>query len=183
MSIPVERLVHPWYAAGQRASIRMDRATPSDALPGVTASEPGRQTTHFSVLDADGNRVAGTISINFFFGSGLMVPGTGVLLNNEMDDFAAKPGVPNGFRLVGADANSIAPGKRPLSSMTPTFVEKPDGLMIVGTPGGSYIMGMVLLATLDWLDGASPDQFIKKGRFHHQYLRSEEHTSELQSPI
>lgn len=170
VSIPVERLVHPWYAAGQRASIRMDRATPSDALPGVTASEPGRQTTHFSVLDADGNRVAGTISINFFFGSGLMVPGTGVLLNNEMDDFAAKPGVPNGFRLVGADANSIAPGKRPLSSMTPTFVEKPDGLMIVGTPGGSYIMGMVLLATLDWLDGASPDQFIKKGRFHHQYL-------------
>lgn len=170
VSIPIERLVHPWYAAGQRASIRMDRATPSDALPGVTASEPGQQTTHFSVLDADGNRVAGTISINFFFGSGLMVPGTGVLLNNEMDDFAAKPGVPNGFRLVGADANSIAPGKRPLSSMTPTFIEKPDGLMIVGTPGGSYIMGMVLLATLDWLDGASPDQFIKKGRFHHQYL-------------
>ena len=82
-----------------------------------------------------------------------MVPGTGVMLNNEMDDFAAKPGVPNGFRLVGADANAIAPGKRPLSSMTPTFVEKSDGVMVLGTPGGSYIMGMVLLATLDWLDG------------------------------
>lgn len=170
VSIPVDKLVHPWYSAGQRASIRMDRATPSDALPGVTAGEPGQQTTHFSVLDADGNRVAGTISINFFFGSGLMVPGTGVLLNNEMDDFAAKPGVPNGFRLVGADANSIAPGKRPLSSMTPTFVEKPDGLMIVGTPGGSYIIGMVLLATLDWLDGVPPDQFVRNGRYHHQYL-------------
>lgn len=170
VKVPVDMLVNPYYAAGQRASIRMDRATPSDALPSVTASEPGQQTTHFSVLDAEGNRVAGTISINFFFGSGLMVPGTGVLLNNEMDDFAAKPGVPNGFRLVGADANAIAPGKRPLSSMTPTFVEKPDGLMILGTPGGSYIMGMVLLATLDWLDGESPDQFIKKGRFHHQYL-------------
>lgn len=170
VDVPVSQLVHPWYAAGQRASIRMDRATPSDALPGVTAGEPGQQTTHFSVLDADGNRVAGTMSINFFFGSGLMIPGTGVLLNNEMDDFAAKPGVPNGFRLVGAAANAIAPGKRPLSSMTPTFIEKPDGLMITGTPGGSYIMGMVLLATLDWLDGESPEQFIQKGRFHQQYL-------------
>ena len=103
------------------------------------------------------------MSINFFFGSGLMVPGTGVLLNNEMDDFAAKPGVPNGFRLVGADANAIAPGKRPLSSMTPTFVEKADGLMILGTPGGSYIMGMVLLATLDWLDGVAAEEFVKQG--------------------
>jgi len=170
VNVPVERLINPYYAAGQRTSIRTDRATPSDALPGVTAHEPGQQTTHFSVLDAEGNRVAGTMSINFFFGSGLMVPGTGVLLNNEMDDFAAKPGVPNGFRLVGADANSIAPGKRPLSSMTPTFVEKPDGVMILGTPGGSYIMGMVLLATLDWLDGMPAEQFIKKGRYHHQYL-------------
>lgn len=170
VNVPVEKLIHPYYAAGQRTSIRMDRAMPSDALPGVTAGEPGPQTTHFSVLDAEGNRVAGTMSINFFFGSGLMVPGTGVMLNNEMDDFAAKPGVPNGFRLVGAEANAIAPGKRPLSSMTPTFVEKPDGLMILGTPGGSYIMGMVLLATLDWLDGSPAEQFIKKGRYHHQYL-------------
>jgi gamma-glutamyltranspeptidase / glutathione hydrolase len=99
-----------------------------------------------------------------------MIPGTGVLLNNEMDDFAAKPGVPNGFRLVGADANAIAPGKRMLSSMTPTFVEKPDGVMILGTPGGSYIMGMVLLTTLDWLDGTPADQILAKGRYHHQYL-------------
>ena len=173
VSVPVEMLIHPYYSVGQRASLRMDRATPSAALPGVTASEPGQQTTHFSILDAEGNRVAGTMSINFFFGSGLMVPGTGVLLNNEMDDFAAKPGVPNGFRLVGADANAIQPGKRMLSSMTPTFIEKPDGLMILGTPGGSYIMGMVLLATLNWMDGLPPEDFIKLPRFHHQYLPDE----------
>jgi gamma-glutamyltranspeptidase / glutathione hydrolase len=170
VDVPIARLVHPYYAAGQRASIRMDRATPSDALPGITPAEPGQQTTHFSVIDAEGNRIAGTLSINLFFGSGLMVPGVGVMLNNEMDDFAAKPGVPNGFRLVGADANAIAPGKRPLSSMTPTFVERPDGLMILGTPGGSYITGMVLLATLDWMDGVAPEELVRKGRYHHQYM-------------
>jgi gamma-glutamyltranspeptidase / glutathione hydrolase len=98
------------------------------------------------------------------------VPGTGVMLNNEMDDFVAKPGVPNGFRLLGADANAIEPGKRPLSSMTPTFVEKPDGLMIVGSPGGSVIMTVVLLSTLDWMDGVPADVFVKKGRYHHQYM-------------
>jgi gamma-glutamyltranspeptidase/glutathione hydrolase len=170
VDVPVERLIHPFYAAGQRTSIRMDRATPSDALPSVKSAEPGRQTTHFSIIDTEGNRVAGTLSINFFFGSGLMIPGTGVLLNNEMDDFAAAPGVPNGFRLVGADANAIVPGKRPLSSMVPTFIEKPDGVMVMGTPGGSYIMGMVLLAALDWMDGTPADQIVKKGRYHHQYL-------------
>ncbi|WP_083537291.1 gamma-glutamyltransferase [Steroidobacter denitrificans] len=167
--VPTRQLIHPFYAAGQRASIRMDRATPSDALPSINAAGLGRQTTHFSILDAEGNRVAGTMSINFFFGSGLMVPGTGVMLNNEMDDFVAKPGVPNGFRLLGSAANAIEPGKRPLSSMTPTFVEKSDGLMILGTPGGSFIMGMVLLATLDWLDGVPAQEFVKRGRYHHQY--------------
>jgi gamma-glutamyltranspeptidase / glutathione hydrolase len=170
VTVPVEQLTNPYYAAGQRTSIRLDRATPSDSLPGISSAEPGQQTTHFSVIDAEGNRVAGTLSINFFFGSGLMVPGTGVMLNNEMDDFAAKPGVPNGFRLIGADANAVAAGKRPLSSMTPTFVEKPDGVMVLGTPGGSYIMGMVLLATLDWLDGLPAEELIKKGRYHHQYM-------------
>ena len=170
VDIPLEKLLHPYYAAGQRASIRLDKATASDSLPGITSAPPGQQTTHFSVLDGEGNRVAGTLSINFFFGSGLMEPSTGIMLNNEMDDFSAKPGVPNGFRLVGAEANAIAPGKRMLSSMTPTFIEKPDGLMILGTPGGSYIMGMVLLATLDWLDGMPTEELISKGRYHHQYL-------------
>lgn len=173
VSVPIDMLMHPFYAAGQRTSLRMDRATPSAALPGVTAGEPGQQTTHFSILDAEGNRVAGTLSINFFFGSGVMEPNTGIMLNNEMDDFAAKPGVPNGFRLVGADANAVAPGKRPLSSMTPTFVEKPDGLMILGTPGGSYIMGMVMLAALQWIEGAPAEEIIKRPRFHHQYLPDE----------
>jgi len=170
VQMPVEQLLSPYYAAGQRASIRMDHATPSDSLPGITSPPVGQQTTHFSIVDADGNRVAGTMSINFFFGSGLMVPGVGIMLNNEMDDFVAKAGVPNGFRLVGAEANAIAPHKRPLSSMTPTFVEKPDGVMVLGTPGGSYIMGMVLLATLDWLHGVPADEIVKKGRYHHQYL-------------
>jgi len=170
VSVPVSMLTSPLYAAGQRTSLRMDQAMPSAMLPSVSSAEPSQQTTHFSILDAAGNRVAGTLSINFFFGSGLMVPGTGVLLNNEMDDFAAKPGVPNGFSLVGADANAIAPRKRPLSSMTPTFVEAPTGVMILGSPGGSYIMGMILLATLDWIEGMPAEEFIAKGRYHHQYL-------------
>ena len=170
VQVPTDRLTHPFYAAGQRTTIRMDRATPSEMLPSSAAPDVGPDTSHFSLIDAEGNRVAGTQSINFFFGSGLMVPGTGVMLNNEMDDFAAKAGAPNGFRLLGADANAIAPGKRPLSSMTPTFVEKPDGLMIVGSPGGSVIMTVVLLSTLEWMDAVAPEEFIKKGRYHHQYM-------------
>jgi gamma-glutamyltranspeptidase/glutathione hydrolase len=170
VKVPTERLTHQFYADGQRASIRMDRATPSDMLPSIEAPAQGTQTSHFSIIDNEGNRVAGTQSINLFFGSGLMVPGTGVMLNNEMDDFSAKPGTPNGFRLVGADANAIAPGKRPLSSMTPTFVEKPGGLLIVGSPGGSVITTVVLLATLDWMDGVPAEEFVKKGRYHHQYM-------------
>ena len=128
VDVPVARLINEYYAAGQRASIRMDHATPSAMLPGVDAAPAGPSTTHFSVLDKHGNMVAATITLNFFFGSGLMVPGTGILLNNQMDDFSAKPGVPNGFQLIGADANAIAPKKRPLSSSTPTFVEGPEGL-------------------------------------------------------
>ena len=170
VAVPVERLINPFYADGQRTSVRLDRATPSELLPGITNADPGPHTTHFSIIDAEGNRVAATMTLNFFFGSGLMVPGLGVLLNNEMDDFSIKPGVPNGFQLIGADANAIAPRKRMLSSMTPTFIERPDGVMIVGTPGGSYIMGMVLLASLDWLDGKSADDIVRGPRYHHQYL-------------
>ena len=170
VAMPVERLIQSLLRSRTTRFHPHGSATPSAALPGITAAEPGPQTTHFSIIDAEGNRVAGTMSINFFFGSGLMVPGTGMMLNNEMDDFATKPGVPNGFRLVGADANAVAPGKRPLSSMTPTFIEKSDGVMILGTPGGSYIMGMVLLATLDWIDGMPADEIVKKGRYHHQYM-------------
>jgi gamma-glutamyltranspeptidase/glutathione hydrolase len=169
VDIPVERLTNPYYAAGQRASIRMDRATPSASLPGVDAPSPGPSTTHFSVIDAKGNMVAATLTVNFFFGSGLMIPGTGILLNNQMDDFSAKPGVPNGFQLIGADANAIAPGKRPLSSSTPTFVEGPEGLMILGSPGGSYIIGMVLQGTINFMDGRSAQEIVAAPRYHHQF--------------
>ncbi|MGE0580647.1 MAG: gamma-glutamyltransferase [Steroidobacteraceae bacterium] len=170
VEMPVAELIHPYYAAGLRASIRLDRAMPSAELPGVIPAPEGPQTTHFSVLDAEGNRVAATITLNFLFGSGLVVPGTGLFLNNEMDDFSKKAGVPNGFNLVGNAANEIAPGKRPLSSMTPTFVETPRGLMITGSPGGSYITGMVLLSTLGFLDGESAAQIVAAPRIHHQYL-------------
>lgn len=170
VSMPVAELIHPFYAAGLRASLRLDRATPSADLPGVAPPPQGTQTTHFSILDAEGNRVGGTITLNLYFGSGLQVPGTGIFLNNEMDDFSVKPGVPNAFNLVGGEANSIAPGKRMLSSSTPTFVESERGLMIAGSPGGSYITGMVLLATLDFLDGRSAAQIVAAPRIHHQYL-------------
>jgi len=169
VSVPVARLIDPNYAAGQRASIRLDRATPSAMLPGVDAPGPGPSTTHFSVLDARGNMVAATITLNFFFGSGLVVPGTGILLNNQMDDFSAKPGVPNGFQLIGADANAIAPKKRPLSSSTPTFVQGPQGLMILGSPGGSYIPGMVILGTLAFVEGHDAQEIVAAPRFHHQF--------------
>jgi gamma-glutamyltranspeptidase/glutathione hydrolase len=169
VDVPVERLINPYYAAGQRASIRMDRATPSASLPGVDAPSPGPSTTHFSVIDKQGNLVAATITLNFFFGSGLMIPGTGILLNNQMDDFSSKPGVPNGFQLIGGDANSIAPKKRPLSSSTPTFVEGPAGLMVIGSPGGSRIPGMVILGALNFMEGKSAQQIVGAPRFHHQF--------------
>ena len=114
----------------------------------------GDQTSHFSVLDREGNAVSVTQSINFSFGSGFVPPGTGVVLNNEMDDFSIKPGFPNGYGLIGGEANAIEPGKRMLSSMTPTLLDSPDGLALLGTPGGSRIITMVLLASLAWIEGA-----------------------------
>ncbi len=169
VDVPAQLLIDPAYAAGQRASIRLDRATPSAMLPGVEAPNPGPSTTHFSVIDAKGNLVAATITLNFYFGSGLMVPGTGILLNNQMDDFSAKPGVPNGFQLIGGDANAIAPKKRPLSSSTPTFVEAPGGLMILGSPGGSYIIGMVLQGTINFMEGKAAQEIVGAPRYHHQF--------------
>lgn len=170
VAVPVQRLVHPWYAEGLRAGIRTDRATPSAALPGSVVRVEGVHTTHFSILDREGNRVGGTLSINYPFGSGFVVPGTGVLLNDEMDDFSAKPNVPNAYGLVGAEANAIAPGKRPLSSMSPTFVETEDGVAVLGTPGGSRIISMVLLGILDLAAGQAPASWVSLPRFHHQYL-------------
>ena len=170
VSMPLKMLTDPDYAGGLRTSIRLDRATPSAALASAPEAHiGGANTTHFSILDKDGNRVAGTITLNAGFGSGLVVEGTGMLLNNQMDDFSIKPGVPNIYGLIGASANAIAPGKRMLSSISPTFVEGPRGYMIVGSPGGSLITGMVLLATLDWMDGKTAQQIVAAPRIHHQY--------------
>jgi gamma-glutamyltranspeptidase/glutathione hydrolase len=167
---PVEQLLHPFYAAGQRASIRLDRATPSDTLPALLPDgSEGRETTHFSLIDRDGNRVAGTLSINTWYGSAFMAPGTGVVLNNEMDDFTVKEGAANWFELVGSHANAIAPGKRMLSSMSPTFLESGRGVAILGTPGGSRIITMVLLAALGWMDGADAPAMAAMKRYHHQF--------------
>ena len=170
VKIPVKQLLDPAYAAGLRTSIRLDRATSSAMLADAPDSlSTGTNTTHFSIIDAEGNRVGGTITLNAGFGTGLMIPGTGLLLNNQMDDFSIKPGVPNIYGLIGAAANEIAPGKRMLSSVTPTFVEGPRGVMVVGSPGGSLITGMVLLATLDWIDGKTAQQIVAAPRIHHQY--------------
>jgi gamma-glutamyltranspeptidase / glutathione hydrolase len=173
VKMPLAQLASKDYAAGQRSSIRADKAMPSSFLPGIESEPVGMQTTHFSVLDSAGNRVAATISVNLFFGTGYMAPKTGVLLNNTMDDFSTKPGRPNEFGLVGATANAIAPNKRSLSSMSPTFVETPKGVMIVGSPGGSYIISMVLLGTLNYLDGMNAADIVKYPRYHHQYLPDE----------
>jgi gamma-glutamyltranspeptidase/glutathione hydrolase len=171
VAVPTERLISADYAAGLRATIRLDRAMPSDLLPDIVggAIDESTQTTHFSVLDREGNRVAATITLNALMGSGLVAPGTGILLNNEMDDFVSKPGEPNLYGLVGGEANTVEPGKRPLSSMTPTFVESERGLMILGTPGGSYIPTMVLLGVLNWLDGADAQTIVSAPRMHHQF--------------
>ncbi|HEX4240933.1 MAG TPA: gamma-glutamyltransferase [Steroidobacteraceae bacterium] len=170
IKMPLRQLSSLDYAAGQRTSIRVDKAMPSSMLPGIESEPVGMQTTHFSVLDAEGNRVAATISVNLFFGNGYVPPHTGVLLNNTMDDFSTKPGHPNEFGLIGATANSIQANKRSLSSMTPTFVETPKGLMIIGSPGGSFIISMVLLGTLNYLDGMSAADIVKYPHYHHQYL-------------
>ncbi|NNG13095.1 MAG: gamma-glutamyltransferase [Halobacteria archaeon] len=170
LDVPVTELTSREYAASLRASIRLERATSSEGFPAVPATSEGQDTTHFSVLDRDGNRVAATLSINYPFGACLTPPGTGVLLNDEMDDFSAKPGASNVYGLVGAEANAIAPGKRPLSSMSPSFIESKDGVAILGTPGGSRIITMVLLAALDHAAGRLPESWVSLPRFHHQYL-------------
>lgn len=177
--VPIKRLSHAWYADGLREGIRLDKAMPSRDLPDIAPAKKdtisqqqaeGQDTTHFSILDTQGNRVSATMSINYPFGSGFVASGTGVLLNDEMDDFSARPGTPNVYGLVGAEANAIAPNKRPLSSMSPTFVETDQGITIIGTPGGSRIITMVLLAILELEKGKNALDQVSRPRFHHQYL-------------
>jgi gamma-glutamyltranspeptidase/glutathione hydrolase len=173
VDIPVDKLLSIGYAKQRASSITLDKATASSSLGEPVGVEEGFHTTHFSVLDKDGNRVAATLSINLPFGSGFVAPGTGVLLNNEMDDFSAKPGSPNAYGLVGSQANAIAPGKRPLSSMTPTFVEFDDRIAILGTPGGSRIISMVMLAVLEASNNKPVEDWVNAVRYHHQYLPDE----------
>jgi len=155
-----------------RSSIDMKEATPSDSLHGIgEMSGNGADTTHFSIIDKEGNMVSATLSINYPFGSAYLSPSTGILLNDEMDDFAVIPGEANVYGLVQGQANAVEPGKRMLSSMTPTFVLGPDRTFIVGTPGGSRIISMVLLASLGFaLNENDPADWINAPRFHHQFL-------------
>lgn len=171
VAVPVAMLLSEAHVRSKLEWIRSDEATASASLPPATAGTPkGADTTHFSILDSDGNRVAATLSINYPFGSGYVIPGTGVLLNDEMDDFSARPGTPNAYGLVGAEANAIAPGKRPLSSMSPTFIENGNRLAILGTPGGSRIISMVLLGALEATRGGTAQAIVTLPRIHHQYL-------------
>jgi len=154
VKIPTEHLTSKSYAAGLRASIDPAHATPVSALGNAAPPDhEGRNTTHFSVVDRFGNAVANTYTLNFAYGLGLVADGTGILLNNELDDFAAKPGAPNAYGLVGGEANAPGPGKRPLSSMTPTIVVR-DGrpFLVTGSPGGSTIITTVLQVILDVID-------------------------------
>jgi gamma-glutamyltranspeptidase/glutathione hydrolase len=170
VDVPVEMLISQYYADGLRASIRPDRATPSSMLAGNDQLPDGTDTTHFSIIDAEGNMVAATLTVNLPFGSAFMPPGTGFLVNNEMDDFSAKKGEPNAYGLIGFTANEIQPFKRPLSSMSPTFMIGEDRRAVIGTPGGSRIITMVLLGILDFMQGNEPESWVSLPRFHHQYV-------------
>jgi gamma-glutamyltranspeptidase / glutathione hydrolase len=175
VKVPVATLTSKDYAAKQRASIDLDRATPwTDALSALPPHE-GDNTTHFSVVDSAGNAVSNTYTLNFNYGVGLVAEGTGVLLNNELDDFTAAPGASNAFGLVGFEANLPGPGKRPLSSMSPTIVLK-DGkpILVTGSPGGSRIISAVLQVIVNVLDyKMDVAAAVAAPRVHHQWLPDE----------
>lgn len=170
--VPVETLMSDAYGDEVRSRINSDRATPSTEIgPTPGLADESRDTTHFSVMDADGMMVSNTYTLNFTYGNGKMVKGAGFLLNNEMDDFSAKPGVPNAFGLLGGEANAIEPGKRPLSSMTPVIVLK-DGKphLVTGSPGGSRIITTVMQVVLNaTVFDMNPMQAVAMPRIHHQW--------------
>jgi len=174
--VPVDSLLNPVYLDSRMKSFSWDAATPSSSIqPGTFVGYESDQTTHYSIVDKDGNAVSITTTLNGTFGSKIFVKGAGFLLNNEMDDFSSKPGVPNMFGLIGGKANSIQPGKRMLSSMTPTIIEKDGKLfMVVGTPGGSTIITSVFQTILNVIEfNQDMQQAVNSKRFHHQWLPDE----------
>jgi gamma-glutamyltranspeptidase/glutathione hydrolase len=174
--VPVAELLHPRYLAGRAASIRPDRATPSSEVsPMQPRASESHDTLHFSIADGEGRVVSCTTTLNTSFGNGMVARGTGILLNNEMDDFALAPGAPNTFGLLGGEANAVAGGKRPLSSMTPTIVERPGGgkrpVLVLGSPGGPTIITSVLQVLVNVIDHGMPlQEAVNAPRFHHQWL-------------
>ena len=171
VKMPIARLTSDDYAAGLRASILPDKATPSAMLPTQDALPTGGDnTTHFSIIDRDGNYAAVTQTVNLAYGSGMVVEGGGFLLNDEMDDFALQAGTPNAFGVIGFDANAVAPGRRMLSSMSPSFMTGRDKVVVIGAKGGSRIITAVLLGMLGTAQGLSPQQVADMPRYHHQYL-------------
>ena len=173
MKVPIAGLLDPAYLAKRRESIDPEHATPSaDVAPGHPAGSEHTETTHYSVVDSEGNAVAVTYTLNGGFGNGITVPGLGFLLNNEMDDFASKPGQPNLFGLVQGEANAIGPGRRPVSSMVPTIILRDGKLfMTAGAPGGSRIPTAVLQVILNVLDfGMNVQDAVDAARIHHQWL-------------
>ena len=170
VKMPLDMLLSPFYADGLRQGILPDKATPSSMLPRAEAAEPGMHTTHFSIIDADGNMASITSTVNYTMGSTFVAAGTGVLLNDEMDDFALVPDKPNVYGLLGSAANAPEAGKRMLSSMSPSIVIGADRVAVIGSPGGSTIITQVLEGILHFIDGESAQQIAAHKRFHHQYL-------------
>ncbi|MCL1074946.1 gamma-glutamyltransferase [Shewanella dokdonensis] len=176
VNVPVAALTSKAYAKAIAERITPDKVVPSsDIAPGKLAPYESDQTTHFSVVDQWGNAVSNTYTLNFSYGNGLVAKGTGILLNNEMDDFSAKPGVPNGYGLVGGDANAVAAKKRPLSSMTPTIITKDGQLfMVTGSPGGARIITTVLQIVMNVIDHhMNIAEATAAPRIHHQWLPDE----------
>ncbi len=174
VKIPLKQLLDPSINVSVTSSFNLDQATPSAAVSHFVFPE-SEETTHFSVIDKDGMAVASTTTLNGSYGSGFVAEGTGILLNNEMDDFAIKPGVPNMYGLLGAEANAIAPNKRMLSSMTPTFVMHNDSLCwILGTPGGGTIITTIAQVIVNLIDfRMTLPKAVDAPRFHHQWLPDE----------
>lgn len=170
VQMPLAMLLSPYYADGLRASILPDKATPSSLLPAALSRDPGMHTTHFSIVDKAGNMVSCTSTVNYLFGSGFVVPGTGFVMNDEMDDFALVPDQPNVYGLLGSKANAPEPHKRMLSSMTPSFVIGPDRALVIGSPGGSTIITQVFEGIMAFVHGDNAEQIVAKPRYHMQYM-------------